>query len=196
MNKIPLPTAGIFPRQNEQEHAMRTNRMRTAKISALAVALSGAVVGLAGFGWHCHGHKFAKEMVDRHVSKVLDKLDATPDQRLKVTAIEDKLFADFKAMGQSHRAAFSQVIAQFGQDELSPAVLDTAFTAQQQSREKVHQDVRQAILDMHALLSPAQRQKLVQIIQEKQKEWGDGDGETGSTPSGTPSSAPSTTAQP
>lgn len=157
---------------------MKTNWIRTAKLTALAVALSGAVVGLAGFGWHCHGHHFAKEMVDRHVSKVMDKLDATPDQRLEVSAIEDKLFADFKAMGQGHRQAFSQVVAQFGQDPLDPAVIDGAIAAQQQGREKLQQDIRQAILDVHAMLSPAQRQKLVQIVQDRQKEWGDESGES------------------
>ncbi len=156
---------------------MNTNWIRVARISALAVVLSGAVVGLAGFGWHCHGHGFAKEMVDRHLSKVMDKLDATPDQRLKVTAIEEKLFADFKTMGQGHKQAFSQVIAQFGQDQLDPTAVDNAFAAQKQNREKLQQDVRQAILDVHAMLSPAQRQKLVQVVQEKQKEWGqDGEG--------------------
>jgi periplasmic protein CpxP/Spy len=161
---------------------MTTNWMRIARFSALAVVLSGAVVGLAGFGWHCHGHHFAKEMVDRHVSKVMDKLDATPDQRLKVSTIEDKLLADFKAMGQGHRQAFSQVIAQFGQDQLNPATLDAAIAAQQQNREKVQQDVRQAILDVHAMLSPAQRQKLVTIVQEHQKEWGEESGETEAAP--------------
>jgi protein CpxP len=161
---------------------MKTNWIRTARFTALSVALSAAVVGLAGFGWHCHGHRCAKEMVDRHVSKVLDKLDATPDQRLKVSAIEDKLLGDFKAMGQGHRQAFSQVIAQFGQDQLDPSVLDGAFAAQQQSREKVHQDIRQAILDVHAMLSPAQRQKLVQIVQERQKEWAEENDEAPSSP--------------
>jgi Spy/CpxP family protein refolding chaperone len=151
---------------------MKTNWIRTA---ALAVALSGAVVGLAGFGWHCHGHGFGKEMIDRHVSKVMDKLDATPDQRLKASAIEDKLFADFKAMGQGHHQAVSQIMAQFGQDQLDPAAIDTAFAAQKQNLDKIHQDVRQAVLDVHGMLSPAQRQKLVQIVQERQKEWGEGE---------------------
>ncbi len=158
---------------------MKTNWIRAA---AVAVALSGAVVGLAGFGWHCHGHKFGKEMVDRHVSKVMDQLDATPDQRLKATAIEDKLFADFKAMGHGHRQAFSGVVAQFGQEQLDPAILDGAFAAQQANREKLHQDVRQAILDVHAMLSPAQRQRLVQIVQDKQKEWGEESGEGEAVP--------------
>jgi Spy/CpxP family protein refolding chaperone len=162
------------------------NWMRTTKIAALTLALSGAVVGLAGFGWHCHGHHFAKEMIDRHVSKVMDQLDATPDQRLKATAIEDNLLADFKALGQSHRAAFSQILGQFSQDQLDPKLVEGAIAAQTQGREKLQQDVRQAVLDVHAMLSPAQRQKLVQIVQEKQQDWGDGD----DAPAGKPSTRP------
>ena len=85
---------------------MKKGWMRLLEASGVALALSAAVVGLAGFGWGhlaCHGQKFVKHIVDAHVEEAEDKLQATADQRAKVSAMEDKLIADFKAMRQAHR---------------------------------------------------------------------------------------------
>ncbi|MHB8416720.1 MAG: Spy/CpxP family protein refolding chaperone [Myxococcales bacterium] len=147
--------------------------MKGLKLSALALLLSGTVVGLAGFGWGhfaCHGQKFMKRIVDAHVEEALDKIDATADQRQKVSALEDKLIGDFKAMRQSHRASFSKVVDQFPQDSLDPSVLDQAMADQKQSMDQLHQDVRQSLIDLHDLLTPVQRQKLAALAKERLQE--------------------------
>jgi Spy/CpxP family protein refolding chaperone len=140
------------------------------KLSALALALSGAVVGLAGFGWGhfgCHGQKFMKRIVDAHVEEAEDKLQATADQRQKISGMEDKLIADLQALRQAHRASFAKLADQFGQDQLDATVLDQAFAAQRQSMEQLHQDIRQTVLDLHDLLTPAQRQQLATVVQDR-----------------------------
>ncbi len=137
------------------------------KVSALAVLLSGTVIGLAGFGFgrfHCHGQKFMKKIADAHVEEVMDKIDATPDQGQKVSAMEDKLIADFKAIRTAHRDSLAKVAEQFGQDTMDASVLDAAKAQNQQSLEQVQGDIRQSLQELHDVLTPAQRQQLATLV--------------------------------
>lgn len=142
---------------------------RYLKASALAVLLSGTVIGLAGFGFGhfgCHGQKFMKRIADAHVEEVMDKINATPEQRQKVSAMEDKLIGDFKAIRTAHRASLAKVADAFGQDPLDTQVLDAARAQNQQSIEQLQGDIRQTLQDLHEALTPAQRQQLASLVKE------------------------------
>jgi Spy/CpxP family protein refolding chaperone len=152
---------------------MKDTWMKGLKISAVALVLSGAVVGLAGFGWghmHCHGQKFMKRIVDAHVEEAMDKLEATADQRQKVSALEDKLLADVQTLRKAHRDAFTTLAGQFSQDQLDTATLDQTFAGQRQAMEQTRQDIRQAMVDLHDLLTPTQRQQLGSMVKERLSE--------------------------
>ena len=142
---------------------------RTVRIAAVGLALAGAVVGLAGFGFHghCHGQKFFRRMVDACVEELLDKLDANPTQRQQVATVEERLLGDMKAMRESHRGLVDQLVLQLPNERLDMQAIDQASEPQKQAMEKLHQDLRQAVQDVHAILTPKQRQKLADLIKEE-----------------------------
>ncbi len=141
--------------------------------SALVLALSGTVIGLAGFGFGhfgCHGQKFVKRIIDAHVEEALDKLEATADQRQKVSTLEDRLLGDVRALRQAHRAALAKLGDQFAQEQLDASTLDETFATSKQSVEQLRQDLRQTILDLHEILTPLQRQQLATLMKQRLQE--------------------------
>ncbi|MHB1845232.1 MAG: Spy/CpxP family protein refolding chaperone [Deltaproteobacteria bacterium] len=147
----------------------QTTLIRATKQAAIGLVLVGGLVGLAGFGFHghCHGEKFFRHMIDAHVEEALDKIDANPTQRQQVSAIEDKLIADGKAMRDAHQSILAQLAAQFPNAQLDMQALDQAAEPQKQAQEKLRQDIRQAVSDIHAILTPTQRQKLSDLMKSE-----------------------------
>jgi len=141
-------------------------------IAGVAVAALGSAVALASFGWHGgHNEKFIRRMVDAHVEETLDRIGATPDQRQKVSAIEDKLLADFQQSRLAHRELLKTLTGQFAQNQMDPAVLDQAFQPMTQAQDQLRAEMRQAIGDVHDLLTPDQRQKLVNEVKQMEDRW-------------------------
>jgi Spy/CpxP family protein refolding chaperone len=149
-----------------------TKTTRALGIAGVAVAVLGSAVALAGFGWHGgHNEKFIRRMVDAHVEEALDSINATTDQRQKVSAIEDKLLADFKQNREAHRELVTSLTDQFGRDQMDPSVLDQAVQPMLQAQEHLRADLRQSVGDLHDMLTPDQRQKLVAQVRQLQERW-------------------------
>jgi Spy/CpxP family protein refolding chaperone len=154
-----------------QENEM-TRTARIVAIAGVAMAILGSTVALARFGWHGgHGEKFMRRMVDAHVGKTLDGISATPDQRQKVSAIEDKLFADFQVSRDARRGFLKSLTDQFSQPQLDSGALDQAFQPVAQSHEQLRAEVLQAVSEVHDMLTPDQRTKLVGQLKELQARW-------------------------
>src|SRR5450755_3479793 len=138
---------------------------------ALGAALIGSVIGLAGFGWGhgpggCHSGKFFQRMVDAHLEEVLDDLKATPEQRHQITQLKIGITADFQGMQDSRKALMTTLAQQFPADRLDAATLDSAADPLVKSQDKLRQDIRDAVVQIHGILTPTQRQQLASKIQE------------------------------
>jgi Spy/CpxP family protein refolding chaperone len=144
-----------------------TRTTRILSIGAVAAVALGSAVAVAGFG-HGHNDKFMRKMVDAHVEEMLDSINATADQRQKVSAMEDKLFADFKQTRESHRSLMTALTDQFGRDQMDQSALDQAVQPMLQAQDQLRADLRQSVSNLHDLLTPDQRQKLVAQAKELQ----------------------------
>lgn len=144
--------------------------LKRIALSGTLVALAlGGIVGLAGFGWGGHhDQKFMKRMVDAHLADVFDELNATADQRSQMTVLEDKLLADVQALRQTRGSLMKQLAETFPSDQLDTAALDRSAEPMKQAQQKLQEDLRQTVIDLHGLLTPAQRQKLSERVQEHQ----------------------------
>jgi len=150
-----------------------TRTTRVVAIAGVAVAVLGSAVALASFGWHgAHSEKFMRRMIDAHVEEALDDISATADQRQKVSAIEDKLFADFQLSRDARRAFVKTLTEQFAQPQLDSAALEQAYQPVSQSHEKLRAEMLQAVGNVHDLLTPDQRAKLVDRMNQMQDRWG------------------------
>jgi len=126
---------------------MKTNWIRTGRSVAFLGRSSAWRLRLA-----LPRSQFGKEMWTS-TSKVMDQLDATPDQRhVKTTAIEDKLFADFKTMGQGP-TGFSQVSRAVRAGAARSTVLDNASRRSKPTESCTRTSARRS--STSRLLSPA-----------------------------------------
>jgi Spy/CpxP family protein refolding chaperone len=136
---------------------------------ALGLGLIGATVGLAAWGHGpggCHSGKFMQRMMDAHVEEALDDLKATPEQRQQVNQLKVGLMADFQAMHESRKTLMTSLAQQFTSDRLDAATLDSAADPLIKSHDKLRQDLRDAVVQIHDVLTPAQRQQVASKIQE------------------------------
>jgi len=148
---------------------MRHNRNWVS--AAMTVALIGSVVGLAGFGWShhhgCHSDKFLQMIVGAHVDEVLDDLKATPEQRAQINQLKDGLTADFKAIHDGHQTLLTALVQQFPSDRLDAASIDADSDSLVKAHEKLQQDLRNAVVQVHNVLTPAQRQQVASKLQDQ-----------------------------
>jgi protein CpxP len=137
--------------------------------AALAVGLIGSVVGLAGFAWGhggCHSGKFFQKMVDAHLEEVLDDLKATPEQRQQITQLKVGLVSDFQAMQDGRKALMTTLAQEFPGDQLNAAAIDSAADPLVKAHDRLRLDLRDAVVQLHGILTPTQRQQLASKIQE------------------------------
>ena len=66
-------------------------------------------------------------MVEAHVEEALDSINATPDQRQKVAAMQDKLLADSKQNKDARRGLMTTLADQFALDQMDTSALDQAI---------------------------------------------------------------------
>jgi len=107
--------------------------------------------------------KFAAHRVDR----VLNELDATPEQHQQVKEILDRAFENMGSrheMRQRDRQAF---IAILSQPEIDRAKLQTLRVEKITQMEKMSERMVQAVADAAEVLTPEQRVKLGEMMEQR-----------------------------
>jgi Spy/CpxP family protein refolding chaperone len=103
----------------------------------------------------------------RHMDRLLDSVNATPDQRTQIQAIVKAAQADMKAQREAGRSLHQQSQALFTQ----PTVDARAAEALRQQMLALHDQVTkqqlQVMLDISRVLSPEQRQKAAELMAQR-----------------------------
>ena len=117
--------------------------------------------GGSGFGPGGMGGAFMNMRAEWGVNRMLDRIDATPDQKAKVTAIVKSALADLEPMRAS-RAAFREDAARLMKaDKIDRAEIEK-FRAQRIAQaDAASKRVTQALADAAEVLTPKQRAELV-----------------------------------
>jgi Spy/CpxP family protein refolding chaperone len=132
--------------------------------SAQEAAQSGAMTQMLGGQIGGHGGLHAMGMA--HVSKMLDELGASADQKSRIHAI---LSAGFAPMAQTHRdmaqthAAMQAILTAPAVD---PAALERLRAAEIARIDDSSRIMTKAIADAAAVLTPEQRAKLGKLMSE------------------------------
>jgi Spy/CpxP family protein refolding chaperone len=149
-----------------------TLRKRYVLIGLGVLAVGGAAAGaaMAFRGWH--GAGFAKRIYE----KVKSELALSADQAKKVDALRDRIVAHFRAQRGHRKALFQEAKAVLLSDSLDDAKLGALEAKIRERRNAAHGVIRGAIKELHGILTPAQRQKLVAMIEKfhgkLKKRWG------------------------
>lgn len=145
-----------------------STRNRIVAIVVALFTLGGAGIASARwFGGH-HGEKrmaHMKKFVEWRIDDVLDEAEATDAQKADIKAVTDGLFAQVEThFGQRHesRDAF---LAEFKRDTPDKAAVRALIDARIEAARKMAYAAADAAFEVHGTLEPAQRAKVVEIIE-------------------------------
>ncbi|GEJ59018.1 Spy/CpxP family protein refolding chaperone [Anaeromyxobacter diazotrophicus] len=134
--------------------------------SVLAVAALGlGALTLTAFRHHRDPAQM-EQMLTKRVDKMLDEVKATPDQRQQILAIKDKLVADGKALRASHADTRQKLLALWNADQPDAAQVHALVDGRADAMKGFADEVADAMLQVHGILTPAQRAQVGAHLQE------------------------------
>lgn len=143
---------------------------------AAGAALSGGVVALAqsaGAGMHAHhGMMPSGSPADMaaHIDQVLKHLyveiGATDAQKAQIDPLVKQAVDDLTPLHSQAQSAHTQFIQAFTQDGIDRNSLEAAREAHMQLADQASRRIVQLIADVGSVLTPAQRQQVVEHLQQ------------------------------
>jgi Spy/CpxP family protein refolding chaperone len=129
------------------------------------LVFAGAAVAA---GMH-HGRAgFMKDRIDSRIHAALDEIQATPQQRQVVEQAENDIFNALKAKAEAHKGAHKALLTAFAGDQFD-GELQSFADARTKDVNDVASVIVPALQKVHDALTPEQRAKVVQLVQEHRR---------------------------
>lgn len=140
-------------------------------------ALSGGVVALAqstGAGMHAfhHGSMMSGNPADMaaHIDQVVQHLyveiNATDAQKAQIDPLVKQAVEDLTPLHSQAQSAHTQFVRAFTQDPIDRNSLEAAREAHIQLADQASRRIAQLVADVGSVLTPAQRQKVADHLQQ------------------------------
>jgi Spy/CpxP family protein refolding chaperone len=167
---------------NEQVHTARGGRRRIISRVIAAVAVVAAAASVTGMtyaddaGGGMPGHGMHRQMDPAKMAEHLDRMvariapDATPEQKTRLTGIFKAAFADLKPLHQQQRANHQKMAAALAQANIDRAAIEQLRQQQMQIHDQVSRRMTQAFADAAEVLTPEQRAKAAERMQQHMKQ--------------------------
>ena len=174
-NNAPINTSGPLqgaPDDKGRRHCGPRGRRRGFVVGGIAL-----LIGLAGFGigratshpWHGFGPGMhgafdvdtATQRAEKGINFMLGKVDATADQKSKITEIAKAAIKELAPLQQAHVVARDKFLAALKADKVDRAAIEQARIEHLGLGETLSKRTAQAISDAADVLTTAQRAKLV-----------------------------------
>jgi Spy/CpxP family protein refolding chaperone len=169
------------------EPGNRTRRWTLAGLGVASVAAIAAAVGASGWHGRAHAHGFGPgghgfmgggfgrdmdpetmgKRLDAMVSFALADIDATADQKSRISAIAKQAATDLAPLRKLHHEARQKSMAVLTQPTIDRAQLEALRVQQMQLGDTVSRRMVQAIADAAEVLNADQRGKLAQKWQAR-----------------------------
>jgi Spy/CpxP family protein refolding chaperone len=107
----------------------------------------------------------------RQLDRMLDSVQATPDQRMQLQQIFAAARADLKAQREQGRALREQARVLWTQPTVDARAAESLRQQMQAQQEAASKRRLQAMLEASRVLTPAQRQQLVERAAERAARW-------------------------
>lgn len=146
------------------------------------LVVAAAVAGLVGFGvgkassahyWgRHHGAHFGMQRsldadtlirnADAGIGRVLDRVDATADQKAKILDITNAAIKDLMPLREAHNAARDKLVAAIKADRIDRAAIEQLRIEHLGLAETLSKRTAQALAETAEVLTPAQRVNLIE----------------------------------
>lgn len=127
-------------------------------------------------GHHGHGGQMTPEAmngrIDRMVDRMLSRVDATAEQKQKAATIAKQTAAEMAPLREQHMKARQQAMQLLTAPTVDRAALERVRAEQLQSAEALSRKVTQSLADIAEVLTPEQRAKLGQQMQQMHQHRG------------------------
>jgi Spy/CpxP family protein refolding chaperone len=150
--------------------------MKRRTAIGLVAALTGGVLASAGALAYGHGmHRGRHEMMQRFVSSAiddaLDRANVTAEQRQRVHAARDRVFAAFKEHRREREGRAESVLALFEADQVDAQAVTAVRDRIEAEHRQLSDVITQALVEIHDVLTPAQRKALADHVRERHRRF-------------------------
>jgi Spy/CpxP family protein refolding chaperone len=128
----------------------------------LATAATAVALGGGGHGGFRHG--VMKRVVSVAIDEALDEAQVAPEQRARIHAVRDRVFATVDAQRTSQRAHAEDALRLFEAEQPDPAALETLHREAEAERARVRQAVHDALVEVHGILTTEQRKAVADFV--------------------------------
>jgi Spy/CpxP family protein refolding chaperone len=162
-------------------HGRGRGRFLFALVIALVAGVAGGFIGKS----FAHGHSFmglssdpAKRdvQVEHRVKRFASRVDATPEQQQKLTAIAKDAAKDIAPMREKLHSAGRQALEITAAPTIDRAAMERLRAEQVAVADSVSKRITQALADAADVLTPEQRQKVAGRLNERmehhERGWG------------------------
>jgi len=150
---------------------------------AVALPLAAALIGAVAISAHAHGDRMqrlhgapaamamdgpmAMPLHGRGIERMLERIDASAEQRTQIRAIVDAARADLTSQREAGRALREQGLKLFAQPNIDAAAVEAQRQQMLQHHDQVSRRMAQAMVDVGRVLTPEQRATLVERMQQR-----------------------------
>ncbi|UUX94957.1 Spy/CpxP family protein refolding chaperone [Aquabacterium sp. J223] len=147
-------------------------------LTAFAQPVPPAPAAERGMGHHGHGHHGHHGgpggpgmgwLGGRGLDRMLDSVKATDAQRTEIRRIADAARSDLRAQHESGRALRGQALDLFAQPTVDANAAEALRQQTLQQHDAASRRMVQAMLEVSRVLTPEQRQQLVQRMKQRQE---------------------------
>jgi Spy/CpxP family protein refolding chaperone len=136
------------------------------------LVFAGAKEHRKGHGKGCGNEPCSKEErvekhADRFTERLLRKVDATEEQRRKINAIKEKLLPELATLSKERGDTLKEALALFGEPTADGAKLDALVDRKADEMRALGHKLAAAAVEVHAVLAPEQRQKLMALAEKR-----------------------------
>lgn len=145
------------------------------KVGLLAVTAVGAT-GALGVGALCAhgeggfhgraGHAMMEKFVDFTLDEKLDEIQATDQQKQRIHEIKDRLVREGEALHEDREAVGKEIVTLLAQDQPDADRVRALVRQRTAAFTRFGDDVAQAALEVHGLLTPDQRSRVRADLRE------------------------------
>lgn len=137
---------------------------RRTVIGLVAGVIGSVLAGAAAIAGATHGREtMMRRMAAAAIDGALDEAQASSEQRAAIHAARDRVFAAIEEHRKGRQARLDGMLALFEGDRLDDGL--SAFRAQiEEEHGKIADAVATALVDAHAVLTPAQRKTVADYV--------------------------------